>query len=161
MGNMDKDKALREHLIYLLKDGGAHANFESAVSGTPQPIRSKRPQGAAHSLWEVLEHMRIAQEDILGFIRNPKHVSPDFPAGYWPKSAAPPSEEAWDKSIAAFRTDFEAIVKLVENPATDLFTQVRPNEQQTTLREILLVADHNAYHVGELILLRRLLGAWE
>lgn len=161
MGNMDKDKALREHLIYLLKDGGAHANFESAVAGIPQPIRDKRPDRAAHSLWEVLEHMRITQEDILEFIRNPKHVSPDFPAGYWPKSPAPPSAEDWDESIAAFRTDFEAIVKLVENPATDLFAQVKPNEPQTILREVILVADHNAYHVSELILLRRLLGAWE
>ncbi len=158
---MDKDKSLREHLIYLLKDGGAHANFESAVAGIPEPIRGKRPEGVAHSPWEVLEHMRIAQEDILEFMRNPKHVSPDFPAGYWPKTPAPPTEQAWDKSLAAFRKDFEAIVKLVENPATDLFAQVKPEEQQTTLREILLVGDHNAYHLGELILLRRLLGAWK
>jgi hypothetical protein len=158
---MDSEKSLREHLIYLLKDGGAHANFESAVTGLRPTLRSKRPAGAAHSPWEVLEHMRIAQEDILEYIRNPKYVSPEFPAGYWPKTPAPPTEQTWDKSIAGFRADSDAVVKLVEDPATDLFARIRPDEQHTILREILLVADHNAYHVGELILLRRLLGAWK
>jgi hypothetical protein len=157
---MDKDKLLREHLVFVLKDGGAHANFEAAVKDTPAAVRGKRPNGAQHSPWEVLEHLRIAQWDILEFSRNPKHVSPDFPSGYWPKGPEPPDDHAWDKSVAAFRADLDAVVRLVEDPATDLFALIQHGDGQTVLREALLIADHNAYHVGEMILLRRVLGAW-
>ncbi len=157
---MDKDKSLREHLVYLLKDGGAHANFEAATKDVPAAVCGKRPQGAEHSPWEVLEHLRIAQWDILEFTRNPKHVSPDFPGGYWPKAPEPPNEAAWDKSVAAFQADLDAVVKLVENPATDLFARIPHGDGQTVLREVLLIADHNAYHLAQMVLLRRLLGAW-
>jgi DinB superfamily len=157
----DPDRALREHLINLLRGGGAHAGFDKAVSRMPAKLRGTKPDGAPHSAWELLEHMRLAQWDILEFSRNPKHVSPEWPDGYWPKSAAPPDETAWENSVKQFRADLEAMEKLVEDPATDLFARIPHGEGQTILREALLVADHNAYHVGELVFLRRLLGAWQ
>ncbi len=156
----DQQKALREHLDYLLGGGGAHAGFDKAVEHMPVPLRGKRPNGSAHSAWELVEHMRIAQWDILEFSRNSAHVSPEFPGGYWPKSPAPPDERAWDHSVAQFRADLEAMRELVADPATDLYARIAHGDGQTVLREALLVADHNAYHVGELVLLRRLLGAW-
>ena len=157
---MNTDQALRQHLLYLLRDGGAHASFDHAVRGFPAKLRGVKPPGAEHTAWQILEHMRIAQWDILEFSRNPKHVSPKFPAGYWPKSAAPPNAAAWTRSVASFRADLKAVQKLVENPKTDLFAPIPHGDGQTILREVLLVADHNAYHLGELVLLRRLLGAW-
>jgi len=158
---MANEKSLREHLLYLLKDGGAHLDFEAAVKDLPTGLRGTRPKGAAHSPWEVLEHMRIAQWDILEFSRNAKHISPEFPGGYWPSSQAPPNEEAWDKSVDAFRADLRAVAELVADESTDLFARIKHGDGQTILREVLLVADHNAYHLGELVLLRRLLGAWQ
>jgi hypothetical protein len=158
---MRNDKSLREHLLYLLKGDGAHADFEAAVKGLPADLRGKRPKGAAHSPWEVLEHMRIAQWDILEFTRNAKHVSPEFPGGYWPTALAPPNEKAWDKSADAFRSDLKTMTELIANESADLFAPIPHGEGKTILREALLVADHNAYHLGELVLLRRLLGAWE
>jgi len=157
---MQSDKSLREHVLNLLKGEGAHANFEAAVKDLPAALRGKRPPGAEHSPWEVLEHMRIAQWDILEFTRNAKHVSPDFPSGYWPAAQAPPDEKAWDKSLDAFRSDLRAMTELISNASTDLFAPIPHGEGKTILREALLVADHNAYHLGELVLLRRLLGAW-
>jgi hypothetical protein len=158
---MPQDKALREHLLYLLQDGGAHVNFEAAIKDLPTDLRAKRPKGAAHSPWEVVEHMRIAQWDILEFSRNAKHVSPEWPKGYWPGAPAPPNDEAWDESVNAFRADLKSLTELVTNESTDLFARIPHGDGQTILREALLVADHNAYHVGELVLLRRLLSAWE
>jgi hypothetical protein len=157
---MTNDKPLREHLLYLLKAEGAHLDFEAAVKDLPAELRGKRPKGAAHSPWEVLEHMRIAQWDILEFTRNANHVSPEFPDGYWPSAPAPANEKAWEKSVGAFRTDLTAITELVANESTDLFARIPHGDGQTILREVLLVADHNAYHLGQLVLLRRLLGAW-
>ena len=155
------DKALREHLLYLLRDGGAHAGFDAATKGLPAAVRGKRPKGAAHSPWEILEHMRLAQLDILEFSRNPKHVSPEFPSGYWPRTAAPPSDRAWTTSIRGFRTGLDAMCELVLEESTDLFAPIAHGDGQTVLREALLVADHNAYHLGEMVLTRRLLGAWQ
>jgi DinB family protein len=156
------DKALRQHVLNLLKGGSAHATFDDAVRDLPAKLRGNRPRGAEHSPWEVLEHMRLAQWDIVEFSRDPKHVSPDFPGGYWPKAAAPPSEAAWKKSIAAFRADHKAMMDLVADPASDLFARIPHGEpHHTLLREALLVADHNAYHLGEFVLIRRLLGAWK
>jgi hypothetical protein len=154
------DKALREHLLSLLRGGGAHARFDAAIEGLPVPLRGKRPKGAAHSPWEILEHLRLAQWDILEFSRDPKHVSPEFPEGYWPKTAAPPSDRAWSKSVQAFQADLQAMCKLVADESTNLFAPIAHGDGQTVLREALLVADHNAYHLGELVLMRRLLGAW-
>ena len=154
------DKAVREHLHYLLNGGGAHATFDAAIKGLPVAMRGKRPEGAAHSPWEIVEHMRIAQWDILEFSRDPKHNSPDWPGGYWPKTQAPPNNTAWNKSVKAFQSDLRAMCQLVGDESTKLYSRIPHGEGQTVLREALLVADHNAYHLGELVLVRRLLGAW-
>ena len=158
---MDSDKSLREHLLKLLEGGHAHVIFEAAVKGIPAALRGKRPKGAGHSLWEILEHMRIAQWDILEFSRDANHVSPPWPDGYWPQTKGPPNAQAWNKSIRAFTADLEAMRKLVAAKTTDLYAPLPHGEGQTILREALLIADHNAYHLGELVLIRRLLGVWK
>ena len=158
------DKSLREHVLYLLREGGAHLGFEQAIAGFPARLRGTRPAGAAHTAWQLLEHLRIAQRDILGFSRDPAHVSPKFPAEYWPRTEAPPDAAAWENSVASFRSDLADMQKLVKDPKNDLFARIDHPEAaagHTLLREALLVADHNAYHLGQLVLLRRLLGAWE
>jgi hypothetical protein len=157
---MNPDQALREHLLNLLRGGGAHLDFEAAVAGLPAELRGARVAGAPHTPWRLVEHMRIAQWDILEFSRNPKHVSPTFPDGYWPDGDAPPNAAAWERCLAAFRADLKAMQDLVANPSTDLFARISHGEGQTILREALLVADHNAYHLGQLVMLRRALGAW-
>jgi hypothetical protein len=157
---VDKDKTLRDHLLYLLRGGGAHLNFEKAVAGLPAELRGAKPPGVPHSSWRLLEHLRIAQWDILEFSRNPRHVSPEFDEGYWPASDAPPDDAAWDRSVNAFRADLRVMCDLVADPATDLFAPIPHGQGQTVLREALLVADHNAYHLGQLVVVRRVLGAW-
>jgi hypothetical protein len=156
----DRDTSLRQHLLDLLAGGHAHATFDAAIRNLPPALRGKRPKGAEHSPWEVLEHMRIAQWDILEFSRNAAHQSPEWPSGYWPPAPAPPDAKAWDKSVRAFRRDLKATCDLAANPAIDLYARIPHGDGQTILKEALLVADHNAYHLGELVLLRRLLGAW-
>ena len=157
----DKDKALREHLVYLLRDGGAHAKFEDVVADFPAEARGKKLKNFPHTAWMLLEHMRLAQWDILEFSRNREHVSPAWPEGYWPKSPKPPNDAAWNKSVRAFRKDLKAMESLVANPKTDLYAKIPWGDGQTILREALLVADHNAYHVGQVLAVRRMLGAWE
>ncbi|MFB3922553.1 MAG: DinB family protein [Terriglobia bacterium] len=154
------DKALRQHLLYLLRGGGARLDFEKTVAGLPAALHGSKPPGAPYTPWALLEHMRIAQWDILEFSRNPRHVSPEWPRGYWPATDGPPDDAAWEKSVAAFRADLKAMEKLVANPQTDLFARIPHGDGQTILREALLAADHNAYHLGQLVLVRRLLGAW-
>lgn len=156
----DEHKALRNHLLKLLDGRWAHLDFERAVANFPAELRGAKPPGAPHSAWELLEHMRIAQWDILDFSINPDYEDKEFPAGYWPATPAPLSDDAWNKSLQAFRADLEAMKELVADPATDLFARIPHGTGQTILREALLVADHNAYHLGQLVLLRRLLGAW-
>jgi hypothetical protein len=158
---MANDKPVREHLVKLLAGGQAHVTFDAAVKGLPASLRGKRPKGAEHSPWEILEHLRIAQSDILEFSRDPKHVSPEWPSGYWPKSKTPPNDKAWAKSVRAFIADLEAMRKLVTADSTDLYAPIPHGDGQTILREALLMADHNAYHIGQLVLTRRLLGAWK
>jgi len=158
---MDRDASLRQHLLSLLKGGNAHADFETAIKDLPAELFGKRPKGAEHSPWQVLEHLRIAQRDILEFSRNPAHKSPDWPSGYWPATHAPVDEKAWDKSVRGFRRDLKAMCDLVADESTDLYAKFPHGDGQTILREALLTADHNAYHLGELVLLRRLLGAWK
>lgn len=153
------DDALRTHVLELLDGGHAHSTFDAVVEGWPTELRGVKPGGSAHTPWEVLEHLRIAQRDILEFSREPKHESPPWPEGYWPSEAEPPSEQAWDESIAAFRQDFGEMRKLVADPAADFFTPFAHGAGQTLLREALLVADHNAFHLGEMIALRRPLEA--
>jgi hypothetical protein len=157
---MDQNKSLREHLTYLLRDGGAHLKFEAGIADLPAHLRGVKPPGVPHSPWRVLEHMRIAQWDILEFSRNPRHVSPKFPEGYWPGGDAPPDASAWDRSVSGFSADLQAMCDLVADPGTDLFTPIKHGQGQTILREALLVADHNAYHLGQLVAVRRALGAW-
>jgi DinB superfamily len=157
---MGPDAALREHLVNLLTLGNAHATFEDAVKGLQPELRGKRPKGAEHSPWQLLEHLRIAQWDIVEFSRDAKHKSPEWPSGYWPKNPAPPDDKAWDRSVRAFRKDLKELCALVKDKRTDLYARIPHGDGQTVLREALLAADHNAYHVGQLVLVRRLLGAW-
>lgn len=153
-------KQLRDHLLYLLDGGGAHARFDDAVKNMPQALRGVIPPGYPHSAWMLLEHLRLAQWDILEFSRNRKHESPQWPEGYWPKIAAPSNAEAWNKSVREFRKDLTAMQDLVANPKTDLYARIPWGDGQTVLRQALLLADHNAYHLGQLVDVRRLVNAW-
>ena len=157
----DPHSSLREQLIELLKGGHAHAKFEDAVDDLPAKLRGTKPENFPHSPWMLLEHIRIAQWDILEFSRNAKHKSPKWPEGYWPKTAEPPSAEAWNESIEQVERDNKAMQELIKDPKTDLFAKIAWGEGQTILREALLVADHNAYHVAQIVDVRRWLGAWE
>ena len=155
------DKSLREHVLYLLNGGGAHARFDDIVKDVPEDLRGDKPNGFPHSAWMLVEHLRLAQWDILEFSRNAKHTSPDWPKGYWPRTQAPPNAAAWNRSIQQFRKDLKAMQDLVANPKTDLYARIPWGDGQTVLREALLLADHNAYHLGQLVDVRRLLGAWK
>jgi DinB superfamily len=154
------DAELRKHLVELLTGGHAHATFEQAVKNLPVELRGKAPKGAEHSPWQLLEHLRLAQWDILDFSRNAKYQALKWPDDYWPKEKAPADEKAWDKSVRAFKKDLKEMCALVEDPKTDLFAKISHGDGQTILREALLAADHNAYHVGQLVLVRKMLGAW-
>ncbi len=156
----DPNRALREHVLYLLRGGGAHLSFDKAVADIPTDCRGRTLAPVPHSPWRLLEHLRIAQWDILEFSRNSKHVSPSWPEGYWPHGDAPPDDRAWDRAIDAFRADLAAVCDLVADPATNLFAAIPHGDGQTILREALLVADHNSYHIGQLVVVRRLLGCW-
>jgi uncharacterized damage-inducible protein DinB len=154
------DRSLREHLRNLLDWEDAHAGFDKAIARIPAPLRGKAPKGWAHTPWELLEHLRICQYDILDFCRNPDYVERKM-AEYWPPKPAPPSEAAWKKSVGAFRRDREALKELAADTTVDLHSRIPHGSGQTYLRELLLVADHNAYHVGQLVALRRALGIWK
>jgi DinB superfamily len=158
---MPRKKTLVDHLHELLRGGHAHPTFEKTIAGWPAKLRGVKPPGAPHTAWQLLEHLRICQWDILEFSRRADHVSPEFPAGYWPKDEAPQDAAAWDASVAAFKTDLAQMEKLVADAKTDLFARIPHGDGQTVLREALVLADHNAYHVGQLVLLRRSLGAWK
>jgi hypothetical protein len=158
---MDKNASLREHILYLLRGGGAHLSFDEAIADLLPEMRGRKPNGIPHTPWRILEHLRIAQGDILQFCRNPDHVSPTFPEGYWPAGDAPSGPGAWEGSVKAFKHDLAAMQNLVADPATDLFQPIPHGSGQTILREALLVADHNAYHLGQLVVIRRSLGAWK
>ncbi len=157
---MSEDKAIRDHVLKLLKGRQGHVDFETVLANLPQEFQGKKPKGAPHTPWQLLEHMRIAQWDILEFSRDPKHESPKFPEGYWPESEAPPDDNAWQKSVTSLGTDLQAMADLVADPSTDLYAPIPHSSGQTILREALLIADHNAYHLGQLVLLRRLLDIW-
>ena len=157
---MNHDQQLREHLLYLLGGGGAHIDFETAIAELPVEFRGAKPANVPHTPWRLLEHMRIAQWDILEFSRNSEHVSPEFPDGYWPGGDSPPDEDAWEKSLDTFRDDLQAMKDLVADESVNLFALIPHGSGQTILREALLVADHNAYHLGQLVVVRRALGDW-
>jgi hypothetical protein len=157
----DPQAAVREHALYLLKGGGAHVKFDAAVAGLPTKLQGARPEHLDVTPWRVLEHMRLAQADILEFCLSRDYREKEFPADYWPKSDAPPHARAWDKSVKALQADLAQMRELVKDPRTDLFAKIPWGDGQTYLREALLVADHNAYHLGQMITVRRLLGAWK
>lgn len=155
---LSPDQALRNHVLYLLNESGAHATFDAAIGDWPVQLAGAKVANFPHTAWMLLEHMRIAQWDILEFSRNPKHVSPAWPEGYWPESDAPPNEKAWKASMATFRKDLKTMGKLVASRKTDLYARIPWGEGQTILRESLLAADHNAYHLGQLVMLRKSMG---
>jgi hypothetical protein len=155
-----KGSPLKKHLLTLLSFEGAHIGLDEAVHGLAPELRGKKIKGAPHTAWQLLEHMRIAQWDILEFSRNTKHVSPKWPEGYWPESDTPPNEAAWKKSLAGFRSDLEEMKKLVSSVDDEkLYAAIPHGDGQTLLREALLVADHNSYHLGQLVFLKKMLEA--
>jgi len=158
---MQKETELRQHVVKLLTSQDAHADFETAIKDLPANMRGQKPKDAEHSPWQVLEHLRITQNDLLEFAVNAKHKSPEFPAGYWPKAQAPASAAEWDRSVEGFRKDLRRLCELVSSESTDLFARIPHGDGQTILRQALVTADHSAYHLGELVLLRRMLGAWK
>lgn len=154
---MNADKEIRKQLIALLKGGNAHMDFDDAVSGFPKEgINTRVPHGS-YTVWHLLEHMRIVQWDILEFVRNPNHVSPPFPEGYWPMADEEASPVLWEKTIRGIRSDLSDMEKIVEDPGTDFFSPIPHAKDYTIFREVILVADHNAFHIGELVAVRRVL----
>jgi hypothetical protein len=157
---MDSLTVIRQQLARVLDWEDAHAGYDAAVRHFPPDLRGVRPAGLAHSAWELIEHLRITQRDILDFCQATAYQALRWPQDYWPASPHPPAPKAWDTSVAAFQTDRRALKQMAVNPGLDLMAVVLHGTDQTYLRELLLVADHNAYHVGQLILVRRALGAW-
>jgi len=152
-----QNTALREELLTALKGDKSHIEFESAVSDFPVKLAGSKPHGAPHSAWQLLEHMRIAQYDILEFCRNPHHKSPKWPEGYWPETEAPPDAKAWAASVAAFRKESAEMADLVKSTNEDLYKVIEGGEGQTLLRETLILAAHNSYHLGQLMFLKKML----
>jgi hypothetical protein len=148
---------VRKHLVNLLRMEGAHLGFDEAVAGFPVALRGKKPKGAPHTAWQLLEHLRIAQWDILDFSSNPDYQEMKWPEDYWPKTEAPPDGAAWDQSIEQFRKDLKSMEELVSDPTVDLTARIPHGSGQTLLREALLVADHNSYHLGQLVFVRKML----
>jgi uncharacterized damage-inducible protein DinB len=157
---MSSETALRDLLSRILVWEDAHIGFDAAVEGIPAELRGKQPAGAPHSPWQIVEHLRRAQHDILDFCRNPDYQELEWPDDYWPPSAEPPDAEAWDESISGFREDRRALQQMAKDQHTDLYSRIPHGSGQTLLRELLLVADHNSHHLGQLVLVRRLLGIW-
>jgi hypothetical protein len=151
--------SLRKQLATLLHMKGAHVNLEAAVSGFPPALRGVKPPGAPHTAWQLLEHMRIAQEDILDFSRNPKYRVKTFPDDYWPSTEAPPTDDAWDESIRRFHESLQQMHELIADTKGDLLAKIPHGSGQTLLREALVLADHNSYHLGQLVFLRKMLEA--
>jgi len=156
-----RDSAVRQMLSALLDWEDAHVGFEKVVAGIPPKLRGTRPAGAPHSPWEIVEHLRLAQADIIEFCVSSTYAEKRWPADYWPATASPPSRSAWDDSIAGFQRDRRALQKLAANPKIELTATIPHGTGQTYLRELVLVADHTAYHVGQLVLVRQLLGIWK
>lgn len=153
------DQAVREHVLYVLRGEGAHVTFEDFVADFPIERCGQRVTGLPYTAWQVLEHMRIAQWDILEFTRNPKHVSPKWPEGYWPAQDQPGTPELWQETVSKYRDDLKQMETLVADPSTDILAEIPHGTGQTILREALLVADHNSYHLGALVVMSRILKA--
>ena len=157
---MDPDKLVREQLLFLLGGGNAHMSFDQAVAEFPLEYINRLPPNVPYTPWHLLEHMRIAQWDILEFIRNPEYLSPEWPEGYWPPQDEQADEFRWEQTLRDFRADLRAFQEMVEDPGTDLFAPLPHAQDYTVLREILVVADHNAYHIGEFAILRQVMETW-
>jgi hypothetical protein len=155
------EAAVRDHLARVLGWEDAHATFDAAVADLREDLRGRRPEGVPYSPWQLVEHLRITQHDLLEFCRNADYRELDWPDDYWPKTADPPSSAAWDESSRRYREDRAALQALARDPSVDLTARIPHGTGQTYLRELLLAIDHAAYHVGELIVVRRLLGAWK
>ncbi|HEY1500192.1 MAG TPA: DinB family protein [Acidobacteriaceae bacterium] len=156
-----EDRALREQLVKFLRDGEAHADLKAVLDDFPVKARGAVPKGAQHSAWQELEHIRIALHDLLDFSTNPNYVAPEWPKDYWPTEAAPPDDAAWETSVKAVKKDEADFVKLVSDPESNLYATIPWGEGQTVLREVLLAGQHTSYHLGQIVLLRRILGAWK
>ena len=159
MSQIHSDDSLRKHVLYLLRGGGAHLSFDDFVKSFPADLCNRQIEGLPYTPWQVLEHMRLAQWDILEFSRDADHVSPEFPKGYWPTPNEPGSSALWQESVDKFRNDLQQMEALVEDQSTDLHAKIAHGEGQTILREALLIADHNAYHLGVLTVMGRILKA--
>jgi DinB superfamily len=155
-----RDAALRDQLRKLLDWGDAHVTFDAAIERLPAKLRGVVPKGLPYSIWQLVEHLRLVQFDILDFCVNAAYEERAFPDDYWPKTIAPPSPKAWASSVAGLHRDREALAALLDDRELDLFAKIPHGSGQTWLRELLLVADHTAYHLGEIVAIRRLLGAW-
>ena len=153
------NSSLRQHLDNLLRMKGAHLTFDAAVAGFPVALRGMKPSGVPHSAWQLIEHMRIAQQDILDFSRNPEYQEKKFPDDYWPAGEKPPSEGSWEASVQHFQSDLKELRTLIGDTKNDLLAAIPHGSGQTLLREALLAADHNAYHLGQLMFLRKMLEA--
>ncbi|MEN3329241.1 MAG: hypothetical protein V7638_4048 [Acidobacteriota bacterium] len=155
----EEDASLRKHVLYLLRGGSAHISFDDFVNSFPPDLCNRRIEGLPYTPWQVLEHMRVAQLDILEFSRDPSHVSPEFPKGYWPKPDELGTPVSWQRTVEEFRKDLQQMEALVEDDSTDLHGKIPHGDGQTILREALLIADHNAYHLGVLAVMARLVKA--
>lgn len=157
---MNNDTVVRQQLLALLRGGNAHLDFEQAVAAFPLEYINTTPPNGSYTPWHLLEHLRLAQVDILEFIRNPDHVSPDWPEGYWPAPTEQADAARWQQTLDQFRADAQALQTMVADPATDLYAPLPHAPGYNILREILVVADHNAYHIGEFAILREVMGTW-
>lgn len=157
----DAQAVIRENLLELLRGEAAHVDFDRATADLPAKLRGARPEGQPHTAWRLVEHIRLAQHDIVEFTGDPDYVSPPWPDGYWPDDDAPPNAKAWQQSLAGFRRDAKRMQKLVAHRETDLLAPIPHGGGQTVLREAMLLVAHNGYHLGQLIVVRRLLDAWE
>jgi len=158
---MDHDKQLRQQLSKIMDWQEAHADLSAAVSNFPSELQGRVPEGFPYSAWQLLEHIRLALWDIVEFSRNARHKSPEWPEGYWPKTAAPPNTAAWEHSVKEIQQHLDEMRELISDPKRDLFAPIPHGSGQTLLRQALLIADHNAYHLGQLVLVRKALGAWK
>ncbi len=159
MSQNKEDDSLRKHVLYLLRGGGAHMSFDEFINSFPADLCNRQIDGLPYTPWQILEHMRLAQSDILEFSRDADHISPEFPKGYWPKPDDFGNSDLWQKTVEEFRKDLHAMEALVEDSSTDLHAKIPHGDGQTILREALLIADHNAYHLGALAVMARILKA--
>ena len=157
----DPDAVMREQLLELLRGKGAHLSFEEAIAGLPPKMRGVKPAGVPHTVWRLVEHMRIAQWDILQFSKDGRHKSPKWPEGYWPEGDAPRDSRQWNDTVKQFKADLKEMMRMVKDRKVDLLSPISGGQGQTVFREAMLVADHNSYHIGQIVVVRRALGEWE